>query len=249
MNKTMTILSFVLSIAIWNVDAQIKKGTFGLFGSLSLPSGDFGDDRGEDAGLANNGYGGGFETIFPIGQEGLGWIITGSFLVNPIDESDAESSLMEGMDSFTATLDVGRWIHVPIFTGLHYQTTANPTVNLFGFGLIGINFVKSPKIAANGSANIEFYDPYSGGYNSITMEYDIKLNSGSGNSLGFGFGGGLVINDNITLSLRYLALGKPEIKTDMELSATAAGESMSEKEEIELEQSISIIQLTLGIRF
>ena len=249
MKKTITVLTLLLFVQIGNADAQTAARQIGLFGSLALPSGDFGENSGEDAGLAKTGFGIGIEAIIPIGQAGFSLMMTGSLLFNSMDEKTGDSFLasLSSVSGSDVDSELGRWMNIPVLAGLQYQSAISPTLDFFGFGLMGINFVKRPSIAISGSGEVRIFNPYSG-YYYISGNFDAELESASANAFGFGFGGGLIINKKFTLSFRYLTLGEPEMDIKYEAIFTSTGLKVTETGEGETEQSISIIQLTFGIR-
>jgi hypothetical protein len=185
---TVTVLVLLLICGV-NLYAQ---GQFGIYGLLSLPSGDFADDNMDDekSGLAKTGFGAGAAYTFPLGTEGLGWETDVAVIFNGVDESALEEE--------EVSVSAGQWMNIPIMTGLRYTSDMSPTMQFFALGQICLTFVNGPDIEVTD----EFYDE--------SYEYQI----GSGNSFGFGVGAGLIFNSKFVISFRYLALGS----TDLEIS-------------------------------
>ncbi len=195
--------------------AQLPMGQFGIFGALSLPQGDFGDDDLEaDNGIAKTGFGGGLSFTFPLGAPGLGWQTDGMIIFNSIDQSVFEAE----------DLDVkgGRWMNIPIMTGLKYSSGLSPMMEFFILAQVGLTLINGPdmEVSEAGMADYENWE------------------IGSGTSFGFGFGAGFTLNNKLNVSLRYLALGSAE------LDVTIDGETVIDAD---YEPSISMILLTAGI--
>ena len=216
MKRISIILTMVLLITVGTTYAQIEKGEFGIYGSISIPTGDFGDDKGIDAGGAKTGFGIGAEYKFPIGSPGLEWITSATFLLNGFDVSEVEKE-------FTGDIDACSWINVPVFTGLIFQIQTSPTLDIYGLGQVGLDFIKAPDVEIS-------YMGVSG-----EISYDLAT------SFGFGIGGGLIINKKINIGFRYFGFGEPEIKGTMKID--------SFEEDMEMEQPISIIMITIGTNF
>ena len=200
--------------------AQAKMGKFAVFAAVSLPSGDFGDDKTEGDGYATTGFGAGVDYAHPIGTPGLTWFSSGAFLYNGFDDKGIrELAESEGIDN--PNVDSGSWINIPILTGLKYETDVSPTMDFFAFGQVGLDFYIPPSS----------YITWEGG--SAEMSLD------SGTSFGFAIGAGLVFNSKFNVSFRYLSMGEPEL----EGSITSPGET----EAISQDTGIAVILLTVGL--
>ncbi len=188
---------------------MMDQGQLTVYAGISSPTGDFGDDDGDDAGGATLGFSVTGEYTVPFGTEGLGWVSSVSIIVNGVDEPE--------------NFEAGYWINVPVMTGLKYQTEASATLDVYGLGQVGLNLNKAPN----------FTRTYGDGSQAETS-FDIAT------SFSFGVGAGVIFNDQINVSLRYLALGEPEI----------TGTEVYEGEEYDTndyDQPISMIQLVVGI--
>ena len=231
------ILTWVFSSAVYG---QLQKGRFGVYGTLSLPSGDFGDDKGNDAGLAKTGYGAGIEFNYPLGTPGLFWTSNAWLLINgfDMDEDDIEDAYENmfafiGYDLEDFDSDIGSYMNIPLMSGLKWVTALSPTAELYAVGQAGINFAKFPSMEVSGSIS-----DWSGEY-----DFDTKTKWSMTSSFGFCLGAGLVLNDKINIGLRYLNLGEPDAEGTIEVEI----DNESEEDDTDAEQPISIILLSIGI--
>ena len=212
MQRLLTLFCAVLLSAgfLPEVQAQVQENRLFINGGLSIPVGDFADDSGSDAGAAGIGFTVVGDYLVPLGSPGLDWATSASVAVNTVDED-----FFGGGD-----IDTGFWINVPALTGIRYQTSVSPTVDLFGLGQVGLNIMRAP------SAENNDFDP--------AVEYSPGLVT----TLGFSFGGGIVLNEGIQIGLRYNILGNPDIEFELENANI---------DEAEGEVALSIVQLTVGI--
>jgi len=201
---------------------QAKMGKFAVFAALSLPTGDFGDDKTFGDAYATTGFGAGIDYAHPLGTEGLTWFSTGAFLYNGFDDKGIKE-LAESEGVANPNVDSGSWINIPILTGLRYETEISPTMDFFALGQVGLDFYMPP------NSDITF----EGG--SASVEFD------SGTSFTFGLGAGLVFNNKFNVSFRYLSMGEPEIE------GTVTSPDGTENIDPPLEMGISVILLTVGM--
>ena len=187
MNRVILICALVLScvfLSSISVCAQDDEKYAFVYGGLSLPQGDFGDDgRGNYDGYANTGFCIGLEVVMPMSTPSLGWATNISFILNGVDDY-----VLNGDDyyDYDSDGDIGSYLILPIMSGLRYATEISDELQLFGKLQAGLNLFKAP-----------------------TMEYagytsTFKLAS----SFGFSFGGGLIINEKTHISLQLYNLGK-----------------------------------------
>lgn len=114
-------------IAIFTLGFNVANAqSFGIYGGVSLPMGDFADDSGDKAGLAKLGFGGGVQVAFPLGSPELELIGDAAFLYNPFDED--KSGIKDAA-----------YTNIPIMAGLRYVGMVNPDFSIYGMGLVGIN--------------------------------------------------------------------------------------------------------------
>lgn len=200
-------------------------GPLSLQGFISMPTGDFGDDSGEEAGLAKTGFGVGAEFKLPVGTQRLSWLFSTHLLVNSVDTDVIEAEMPGG------SVDASSWVNIPLMAGIRVENVASPQIGMYGVGLVGLNFARSPQLDMSGP--IDGYDA------------QFKQESGSATSFGFEVGGGVLIADKFDVSLRYLNLGKPEFT--VEVQGTVDGETVVT--EGEFEQSISMFLISAGFAF
>ena len=227
-----TLIIIFLFVSVNPVNAQDgKKGQWGLFGGLGLPTGDFGGDNISEGvsidGFAAMGFAIGAEYIIPLNSPGLGIIISPSLIINGFDASAFEKAWdNEGYDH---DVSGSSWMNIPLMGGIHYQQAGDSPTSFYGFAMAGINLVNGPTIDTE----------YTGNANGTE-----KIEIGSGTSFGFCFGGGLVMNDKYTFSLRLYSLGSPELDLDYD----DEWETGSRSESAEVDFSISIILFSVGMR-
>lgn len=222
MKRILFTFTAVLLVAVGTTYAQVERAHYGMYGCISIPRGDFGDNVGAGAGAAKIGFGFGAEYTMPIGSPGLGLITSTTFLLNGFDVSAVEEEFQGS--GFDVDVDAGSYINVPVFFGVKYQTQTSPTLGIYGLGQVGIDFAKAP----NATISVDGV--------SVTMSYDSAI------SFGFGIGGGLVANKKINIGFRYFDLGKPEFD-----GIVTGGGIIPYK--IRVQQSISMLLLTVGINF
>jgi hypothetical protein len=198
------------------------------FGVLAVPVGDFGDDSGNDAGMAKLGFGLGVDVLFPFDAPGLSWSLSSILMINPVDGDEME-------DQMGGTIDVGSWMSIPLLTGIKYGGDVSSNVEMYVLGQAGLAFHRAPDIEWSGY----IYDGYE--YVPFTAEQNLD----SSTSFAFCFGGGFLLNDRFDISLRYLGLGTPEM--DGEVEAWAMDEYV--REYIDVEQPVSIVVISAGIAF
>ncbi|MFC1538755.1 hypothetical protein ACFL6H_04970 [Candidatus Latescibacterota bacterium] len=224
--KYLLTLLFIMLIIPSTCFAQAVDSPFSIFGGLAMPQGDFGDDDDlEDCGNAKTGFGAGINYTTQLTNPDLSWISSISFLMNGWDEDMLEEEWGED-----TKIDAGSWINIPIMSGIKYQTSISPTMQIYLLGQGGLNIVKAPSLEAS------YYDDYDEEWYKDELEWD------TGSSFGFTFGGGIVLTDKISIGLRYYSLGEPEIE----------GEYKSEdddSEKIEWEGPISILLVMVEISF
>lgn len=179
----LSILTFVIISMPNNTMAQAES--FTVYGGISIPTGDFGDDNGaRDDGFANVGFNlnGEYVSFFEDTPE-LGWVSSLGININGGDQ-DLRSGIQD--------VDIGSWINIPLLTGVRYQHNLDNGNPIYAQAKIGINFSKAPKIELNQVGN--------------------ELTTNLATSFGLALGGGIIVNDKINLSLRYLGLGEPELE-------------------------------------
>jgi hypothetical protein len=145
-------------------------------------------------------------------------------------DGEALKDMFEDED-VDVNVDAGNWINIPVMTGIKYQLKGSSNMSFYGMAQAGLNFVKGPKIEINSSVS----------------DYDVKetITWDFTSSFGFSIGGGIILNEKYAIGIRYLMLGEPDIKTTAKISINGETEEVKDKKE----QPISILLLTVGIRF
>jgi len=222
MNYFSICFSGIIMLFYSQANSQDAKNIFSLYGHVAIPQGDFGDDTGQDAGLATTGFGGGIELSIPTGSTNLYYLISANILFNSLDDTEIKAMVRQMFPGLNVSVDVGSWMNIPIMAGLQYTAEINPTLKFTGSGKIGLNIVNGPVV----EMNVE----------GVSAEIDYETST----SFGFGIGGGILINDRISIGLTYLGLDEPEINAKIK----AQGQS----EDIDpFDQPISLLLISLGI--
>ena len=198
--------------------AQGKMGKFAVFGAISLPAGDFGDDKLVGDGYAKTGFGAGVDYAHPLGTPGLTWFSSAAFIYNGFDDSGFRALAEEEVNN--PNVDAGSWMNIAVLSGLKYETELSPTMDFFALGQAGLDYYMPP------GADITF----EGGSAEIDLD--------SGITFGFALGAGLVFNNQFNVSLRYLSMGEPEV----EGTVTYPGGSNA----MQADTGISMILLAVG---
>lgn len=211
------------------------SGPFGLYGFLNVPTGDFGATSGDKAGAAKTGFAFGTELKLHIPAQGLFWAYDAMVMINSVDTAPFDESMLSLPDVVSGSTDVTSWVNIPLLTGLRYEAPASPEVKLYGVGLIGLDFARSPKI------------DWEGVITDGTTDYSVTITQESTVSTSFAFevGGGLLIGDRFDVSLRYLNLDTPKFEVDTK----AVVEGYPQSGKAKFEQSISTFLISAGVRF
>jgi hypothetical protein len=194
-----------------------------------MPVGEFGDDSGYEAGLANTGFGFGLAYRVPLGVPSLSLVFDAGLLANPLDTDPIEFSMGGG------GVDATSWWNIPVLSGIRFDAPASPLVSMYGTGLVGVSFARSPEITWSGM----YYDGMTW-YNAKIIQ-----KSGSGTSFGLKLGGGLLIADRLDVGVSYLNLGKPEFDVDTQLMF----DGYSAVDGLKFKQSVSMLLISAGVRF
>ena len=210
-------LSFLI---VSGLGAQ-ERVSLGVLGGIALPTGDFGDELSEDAGLATTGFVLGAEVVVPIRPApGLGWASSLAGMTFGVDDDFAA-----GLADFfpgEATIDMGRYWSAVLFTGLRYTATVMPDVDLHGTGQVGAGMLKAPDASL------------------VVLGTDYELDSSWEPVKGLAAGLGATFQDRLTLDARYFHFISPEISGELRY--------LSEVEDLSGEQPVSFVQITLGWR-
>ncbi len=216
------------------------RNAFLLTGAVSLPSGDFGDDRGSEAGLATTGIGVGLDVVMPTSNPGLSFLLSGFVVSNGVDDDLFDEPVFLGqdcngecLDLYMENVDIGSHLNIPIMAGIRYESWASRSVDLFLQGQVGVTFYRAPSLEWDLVSCDEADDCINEGPEED--EYDTAT------SFGFGLGGGLILNRNVEIGIRYLDFGTIDLEGEETFFT-------GETEEFESEQSVAMFLLTVGIR-
>ncbi len=205
MTKTVIVTILAVTMLATGANAQLAKGEMVMSANAGfcVPMGDFGDDKGDDAGGAKTNFTIGGELDYGLSSTGLSLISGVSIMRNGFDDDalDLNASIK---------VDAGTWYNIPIMSGVKYEKKVSPTMALYGQFQLAFNYFRPP------SADL------TQGQGTGEIEAD------SGTSFGFVIGGGVVFNDRFTANLRLLSLGKP----DVESTFSSGGQSQTTESEI-----------------
>lgn len=180
-------------MALGQVSGSVSAG-------LSLPTGDYADDIGNDAGFATTGATVLAQLSTPISTaENLAWIGTAGITSHGVDDEVADILVGAG----AVNVDVGRYWGVPVLTGLRYDIPISEMAAIFGTGQLGVVFAKGPTIEASGQ----------------TATYNVAT------TLGFAVGGGVQFNPRFGIGMRYLPLGDIEAEVEFDSGASTEVEA------------------------
>ena len=227
MLRTTILLTFLCIFLINFSYPQSSLLKFGIFGGLSVPTGDFGDDKsfnletGRGDGFATVGFGGGFELLYPIGTPGLNWHTTAGFLYNGFDDKE----LINYIDDDEADVDAGNYYIIPVITGLSYQVPVSKGLDVLFTGQLGLSFIKKTTMELT----------YPGDDYSLEVEFDMAT------SFSYGVGAGLVFNDKFNVTFRYLGCGEPEF----DVTFDEDGDTYDGTAEI----SVAVFLISVGVYF
>ncbi|MEM6262219.1 MAG: outer membrane beta-barrel protein [Bacteroidota bacterium] len=212
-----------LFMAAQQVQAQGDVRFSGHAG-VALPNSEFGDDdfSDDDSGLAAPGLTVGIKLTKPLGDNGFGLFGGIDVMYNPL-QADARDDIEDANPDTDFTFF--RYITVPLSAGFDYHFDAGDGVQLFGQAGIAFSFVK----VTNFVRDDEFEE--------LTSTHELA------NNVGFTIGAGAVINDHIIVGLSLFNLGDHDIDGETESS------EFTDTNEFDFEQSISTLNLTVGIMF
>ena len=219
---TFIALFFVISISY----AQ-GSGDFTMFGCVALPQGDFQDDFGTDACAAKTGFGFGVEQTIATGAPMVGWITSAAVFFNKCEEDIFEKDIEALLQVEVSDLDIGKYMNIPILTGLKFQGPASQGIDVYGLGQVGLNIFKFPSIEGTTA------DGYEGEFSWDTAT-----------CFAFCVGAGFVLNRSVNIGIRYYGLGEPEFEGTFEYSGNGVSQKVKWHE---LDKNVSMLMIMLGI--
>jgi hypothetical protein len=188
-------------------------------GGLGAPVGEFGDELGDEAGLAQWGLALGVDLAVPIrAVAGLAWASTLEGVTFSVDDG----FLSEVSPDLPIGADLGRYWGALLFTGIGYSAPVTPDLSLRGVGQIGAGFFKSPSASFTALGE--------------TVELVTNWEAAKGLSVGIG----ATVGDRFTLDARWFKLINTEITGEITYQGIT--------EELSGEQPISWVQVMVGIR-
>jgi hypothetical protein len=193
-------LIFIAGLAsgtVFSQDKRVQPVSYGLFGGVTLPLGDFGSisTTSLSSGAANQGFAFGGSISVPVGPN-LHWLSTFLVSVNQVD-----SRILALPGDFKANL--GSWATLWPLTGLEFCPPSSRDVNFHLMAQLGILNGHSPSVNITLN-NILFSQP-----------------SSSATSFAGSIGCGVVLRKKASLDLRYL-YGDPEY----DIVATGGGNAL-----------------------
>lgn len=221
------LFSFLTCFIINFSYSQTLPLKFGIFGGVSIPTGDFGEDKsfnletGRGDGFATVGFGGGIELLYSVGVPGLNWHTTAGFLYNGFDDTELKNYI----DNDDVEVTAGNYFIIPVITGLSYEAPLSPTLDALIVGQLGLSFIKK--------TTMELYYP--------EIDYSLEAEFGMATSFSFGVGAGLLFNDKFNVTFRYLGCGQPEF----DVTFDEDGETYDGEAEI----SVAVLLISVGVYF
>lgn len=189
-----------------------------VFAGAALPVGDFGDDFGEEAGLATPGVVLGGEIGVPVGPvPGLFWQSTLEGMTFGVDQDLFDEFFGDELD-----IDVGRYLAAVVHTGARYSAAVNPFVSVHGSAQVSLGVFKGP-----------------GATFSVAGE-TAELSTEWASARGYALGAGLTLNDRVELQAAYKRLINPEVNGELRYGTLV--------EPVEADQEVAWVQVTLGLR-
>ena len=217
----------LLLLSICFTAKTYSQGFVSIHFGPSSPVSDFASDDidDENAGGAAVGINLGLQYIYPLSESGLGIFGGIDFNYNGLkkDVKDDIEEIYEFMGIYNANYKFFKYINIPITTGLNYTYQADDKIGVFANAGLALDFMKITDM------EIE--------YSSYKLIQKMDLT----NCIGFKIGGGIIINQKTSISIDYLALGEHDIEGE----STIIGYS----EDIDGELKVSLLTLTLGIKF
>jgi len=186
---------------------------------LAAPVGEFGDEVGDEAGLAQWGVGLGADIAVPIRViPGVAWTSTLQGVRFGVDED----LLSDAVPDLPMNIDLGPYWGALLFTGAGYSTEVIPGLRVRGVGQFGAGYFKSP----------------GGTFTALGERVELVTNWEP--AKGFTAGIGATVSDRFTLDARWVKLINPEITGELTYQGVT--------EELSGEQQVSWVQVMVGMR-
>jgi len=208
-----------LSFSLLLLANPIAGKSIDTFGILAIPVGDFGADSGNNAGMAELGYGLGIDIQFqnPFLVD-LPILFSFILMINGFDESGIESQL-------GGEFEARSWHSVPVLLGMKKESQLSNDLELQLFGQVGSAFIKPPDLEK--------------------IPLRVKWYTDSYTSFAFCLGGSIVLKDKYHLSLRYMNFGNVKVYEIIRTCVQEECVSFIGEEK----QPISIVAISAGVSF
>lgn len=220
----MIVLISVVSIGSVTAQTMGPGVSFGFFGGLAFPTGDFGSTSSIQAGGASSGFtlGGELGIPLPGGLSVLGSVAIAfnSLSEEYVKESSGSTSAISG--------DLGSWTTIWPMVGVRYTGTLAPTFNFYAQGQLGLLMGSTPEVNATQSG------------------YRFSANSASGSSIGYGFGVGVIFAKIVNVGFRYSS-GQPTYEYTITEFISGPGFTSTTTYNVKTDHPTSIIQLLIGV--
>jgi len=188
------------------------------YGGATFPVGDFGDEIGEEAGLATPGVVVGAEVGVPLrAVPGLLWQSTLEGMTFGVDKD-----LFVALLGDQGSLEVGHYWVAVVHTGARYSMPVNPLLRLHGTAQVSLGLFKAP------GATVSAFGETA------------KFSTDWASARGYALGAGVTFSDRVDLHAAYKRLINPELSGKLRYSGGV--------EPIEGDQEVSWLQVTLGLR-
>lgn len=230
MNRRFLVAIGLVVMSVMCVSAQSKI----IFGGLSLPNGDFGEDDlaknvfyGGKEGGAATGFNVGLKYLQPFSDPNLNWFVSAELFYNGFT-SDLKD---EVEDTYNLEyVNYNSYFNVPVIGGVNYSVASlSPDVSLWVEGGIGVN--------------CRIISDYSEETNTGTeYEYDYE----SSFCFAYQFGGGLKIKNNLLVGLSYYNLGSDKVRGEMSTKGNAQSD---QKTKTKKELSTTLLAVRVGYIF
>ncbi len=195
---------------------------YSFFGTFTIPLSDFSkDDEFNSEGFSMVGFGAGIQHDLTLGHPSIILATDVYFLVNIFNKDEFENNYpLQAADDIKG----GHYFNTPILTGLKISIPVSQQFALYGTGQVGCNIMKEIDLKYE-VLNTKFI-----------REFETNV------IFAWGFGGGVIVNDHVSIGVRYINLGEPEVDYDI----TINNENPVSQER---EFKVSLFQFMVGFFF
>lgn len=199
-----------------------QGGSVSIHVGPSFPLSDFADEEEGGAGL---GFTLGGKYTYTLNDKGLGLYMGVDLSYNPLKKSVRED-IDDALNQSGVSIETYyKYINIPVTAGLNYTYKANDKISLFTDLGLGANFLKPTSMTLEAAGE--------------KVDFNFKLST----QLAYKIGGGLLINDKYIVGLYYDGVGEHRVKSEVEF-----GDGSTEEQE-DLKLKVSMLRLTIGIKF